>query len=290
MRYPRCAVTSEIFAGEIERDDHLLEIVNRLCGMGYYERIGVGLMYDENIARKVRNMTERSGVKLLLWIVHQMNGEGLDISSPDSSLRTKSLRRVMEFVDMAAASGADCLGMCSGPNPENNDRKIAFQCLEDSLVQIHERLKQYNMSLLVEPLDSGAHKNKLLGTTQDTLELIRVLEGHGINLDIVWDTAHVALNGDDLFASQEKLHEHISHYHLANAVLDTSSNLFGDWHMPYGKPGFLTTEYANELLRAFANLPSGHKTYLSVETRPAKGMDVWENERLSRVLMDTIDP
>src|SRR5699024_8097027 len=157
--------------------------------------------------------------------------------------------RIKDSLYAAAEIGAKNIAFVTGDDPGADRWADGIEGLYESLCEMAEAAKKYDMNLLIEPLDRFAHKKRIIGTTDETVALLsRVQEKHA-NVGIAFDTAHAALNGEDIFEALEKGKSLIHQIHFSNAVLDSNNELYGDFHMDIGSPGFLTVEKISAILQ-----------------------------------------
>ena len=104
-----------------------------------------------------------------------------------------------------------------------------------------------------------------------------------------WDSAHVALNREDLQMSLALAMPYMGQLHLANAVLEREDPQFGDWHMPMGQPGFLTEETAYAIGScAVLHLNEGEHLGITVESRCTSEHEIWEREDQNRSFLERV--
>ncbi|MCD7736028.1 MAG: sugar phosphate isomerase/epimerase [Lachnospiraceae bacterium] len=280
--YPSLLV-SESFYPLLGREQELYQAVERMISDGYYQRIECGSLKTPEIRKKFIRLMESGGVGFTQWITNDINEKKLNPSTLDGQIREKTIREISALVDTAAESGADRVAMVSGPDPGEAGREEALKGIEEVLFAVTDRMKQYpGMILLLEPLDRGAHKNNLIGPTEDSVRLMERVNRDETRCLLSWDSAHMALNREDLEESIEKSSKYIGHIHLANAILDPTEEGYGDWHMAMGKPGFLDEDCGARILRKAAEVLDGVKMGVSIESRCQPGDDPFANEKKCR--------
>lgn len=93
-------------------------------------------------------------------------------------------------------------------------RKDAAEIFYQTLSEICEEAAKYNINVLVEPLDRGAHKKRFLGPTSEAVALFaRVRESYP-NVGFAFDTAHAALNGENIYEALELAKPYINQLHF----------------------------------------------------------------------------
>lgn len=283
--YPS-AHLAELFFPLAGDENALLHVIREIAGIGYYRGFETGIIHQPEIARTIRTVAEQNHLNVTQWLTFELLKDNLNLSSLDADLREKSIRRACELVHLAAECGTSKLSLVSGRDPGDAHREEAKKGFAEALVRIGEIVGQYdNMLLQVEPLDRFAHKCQLIGPTDETVEWMKTLRPDCPKLYLAWDSAHVALNEEDLVESLSMAAPLISQLHLANAILDPQAQGYGDYHMKFGEPGFLTTETAAKIISTALSLPLPKALgpiSLAVEMRTTDRDDLWDNERQCR--------
>jgi sugar phosphate isomerase/epimerase len=270
----------------------LEKIIDRLAADEFYERIETRVIQEKSLIKKVRDTAERCGWEITQWATHDLFKEGLNPASTDLSIQKRTVQKLKEMIEKSAECGTKNFALISGNDPgdaKREDAKIAFS---EVIYALCEKVKEFNdMSLLIEPLDRFAHKKNLIGPTGESLDFLSQLHKYGLPVYLCWDSAHVALNEEDLIQSIKECSRYISQIHLANAVLDKSSKYYGDWHIPIGEQGFLDEKCAYKILNQAAKLQMAPgKHYVAIETRCTFGEDSWEQElKYRKFLSDIMD-
>jgi len=276
---------SETHFGSYGVEGVMADAVERVVAEGFYGNIELADVTSAAERKRIGQLVRQSGIRLTQWMSLVQNTERLDLSSVDEPLRARSVARLNGLVEHAAECGAASFAVLSGPDPGPGLRSQATEQLYLSLCQFAESLENCgSMNLVLEPLDRGAHKNGLLGPTSEVVSLMARLRKEHSRVGICWDTAHVALCGEDIVESLRQLHPYMLQIHLSNAILDRTDPGFGDHHMPFGSKGFLDTRTIAGLFRAAeeAGLFSPLRLTVAVEVRSRQGEDPWATERHGR--------
>lgn len=259
-------LVSESFYPVLFEESNLMALVRQTLDTGHYKRIEISAMKTPEGIQALRSISET--VPVTQWITNDLNDQCLNPSSVDAELRHKTADEMKRLVRIAAQSGADRVAFISCADPGPTLRREATMGLAEVMTDVAAEADKYGITLLLEPLDRGAHKNNLIGPTDEAAELIRHVREWQPNVALSWDSAHAALNGENLPQAVEQNMPYIGQIHLANAVLDKNSTQYGDWHMKMGAPGFLTEDAAYEILKAAARQVSAGKTLgVTVERR-----------------------
>lgn len=281
--YPSLLV-SESFYPLLKEEDKLYQAVESVLREGYYQRIETGVLKTARAREKFIALVKELGIGFTQWITTDINELHLNPSATDKKLRKKTIDNICTLVEVAAESGADRVAMVSGPDPGEKLREEAQKGIEEVLFAVTEKMLEYpGMQLLLEPLDRGAHKNNFIGPTSVAVELMKKVNEVHENCRLSWDSAHMALNKENLKESLRLAGPYIGHIHLANAVLNPAQEGYGDWHMPMGKPGFLDIDCGRKILCDAASfLRDGSYMGVSIESRCQDGQNPYENESVCR--------
>lgn len=259
----------------------------------FYKSVELGDGFEAPERKRILELTEKNGIDVTQWLTFLIEENNLDVSSLDTKLRLETVKKVKDSLYLAAEIGAKNIALVTGDDPGQKYWADGIEGLYESLCEIAEAAKVYNMNLLVEPLDRFAHKKRIIGTTDETVALLnRVQEVHD-NIGIAFDTAHAALNGENILESLEKGKSLIHQIHFSNAVCDTSSELYGDYHMEIGAPGFLTVEKISEVLRKADELKiqaeNGLRVAAEVRGKTDKASCYRNEKHLREILKEALD-
>ena len=124
----------------------------------------------------------------------------------------------------------------SGPdNPARREEAVA--CFEEFLLALADHAQQYDMTLVLEPIERQRFKKLLLGPTRETAACALSVQKQGRpNVRMLLDMAHVPLMEENLMEAVEaSLPAGIGHVHLGNAIVRNSANpYYGHFHPPIG--------------------------------------------------------
>ncbi len=283
--YPSAHI-AELFFPLTDDENAVAHVVRRIAGIGYYRGVETGIIHRPDIAKTIRDIAGEHDLRVTQWLTFELLKDHLNLSSLDTTLRETSIKRACELVHLAAECGTSKLSLVSGGDPGDALREEAKKGFAEALVRIGDTVRQYpDMLIQVEPLDRFAHKCQLIGPTDETVRWMARLRADCPRLYLAWDSAHVALNQEDLAESLALAAPLMSQMHLANAILDPKTPGYGDYHMKFGEPGFLTAQVAAQLVRTALALPLAPELgaiSIAVEMRTGERDDLWDNERQCR--------
>lgn len=289
--YPS-AHLAELFFPITHDEEAMLQVISKIAVSDYYQGFETGIFHHPTIRKKIASLAEAHHLHVTQWLTFELLKQDLNLSSLDSELRSKSIRRACELVHMAAECGTTKLSLVSGSDPGDAQRPEAMKGFSEAIVQIGETVSQYDgMILQIEPLDRFAHKCQLIGPTDETVAWMKQLRPDCPKLYLAWDSAHVALNQENLTESLTLAAPYIAQLHLANAILDPQAAGFGDYHMKFGEPGFLTHDTAAHIIHTARNLPLPSELgpiSIAVEMRTTAQDDLWDNEQQCRAFLQRV--
>ena len=263
--------------------------VERITDEKFYQAVEIDIIYDRSDRKRIEKVVRSHNLILIQWLTTILLNENLNLSAMNESVRRKSVLRSISFFDKACECGVKNIAVLSGVDPGSKLRRKAIENLFISLCELLEVLSKYKgMQLLIEPLDRGAHKNFLIGPTDESISLLNRVSKVYKNIGIVWDSAHVALCGEDIENSFLKSSSYIKGIHLSNAILDKNHIKYGDYHMPIGGPGFLTIEKISSLFSKAieAGLFYKKKPNVAVEIQTQVGENPWDTEAKCRKILE----
>jgi dihydroxyacetone kinase-like protein len=202
---------------------------------GLFKSLELPVVADAAERRAIARMAADAGCEVLVWASDVQATEGLSLGSTDRDTRQRSKSRFRELVAVAASCGARRMGFCSPPGCAAADRADAIRHLGDGLAELSRAASDEGVSIVFEALDRAAHKKGLLGSSAELAGLSRRVAAEAPGFGVCWDTAHAALNGEDLAEGFGLVAPHVVIAHFSEAVLDPGDPRYGDWHMPAGK-------------------------------------------------------
>ncbi|MBR1779931.1 MAG: sugar phosphate isomerase/epimerase [Oscillospiraceae bacterium] len=283
-------LVSESFFPLLVDEPRLIRTLEQVLESGFYTRLEISAMKTPEGQQGLRRLAERFDLKVTQWITNDLNENSLNPSAVDAALRRRTIAKMKELVEIAAASGADRIAFISCKDPGPALRGEAAKGLTEVMCTVADAAQTAGgLTLLLEPLDRGAHKDNFIGPTDEAVEILKTVHQTNPNVLLSWDSAHVALNREDVVESLTLALPYIGQIHLANAVLDRDDPLFGDWHMAMGEPGFLTQDVAYAIAnRAAGWLPEGKRLGITIESRSHTEDVMLENEAKNRAFLSAV--
>jgi sugar phosphate isomerase/epimerase len=282
-------LVTEVFFPVKDEKGFAASVVENLGSQGFYRSFEIGDGYDQEDRKRILQAKEQNNLSIFQWLTFLTYKTDLNVSAIDASLRERTVKQIKESLYLAAECGVSTVGFVSGPDPGVSLRKQGLEAFYESLCEICEEAAAFNMHVSIEAMDREVHKKRVLGLTSEAVPIISKVREKYPNVGLVFDTAHVSLNGEDIFTSLELAKSTMDRLHFANVVLDPESPLYGDNHMPIGEPGFLTIEKMSQILQKANELGIQSEIGLpvAIEVQGKDKNDYFANERTIRAALES---
>lgn len=239
----------------------------------FFRSIEVSPVLDPEDRAAVRRLTSENGLYLSCWLTEVLDAEKLDLTTVDENLRQRSVEAIKQRLPAAVETGARTVAFIGGADPGADLREAGYDAFYRSLSAISAEAANLGLTVMFEPLDRFAHKKRLVGPTAEVVGTFARVRAEHAGFGMAFDSAHAALNEEDIAASLTLAKDQIVNIHLSNAVLDKSSPFYGDHHMLPGAPGFLTVDRAATIVVQAARQKMGRSEGLpiAIESRARPG-------------------
>lgn len=279
---PSCLIP-EVYSVWRDQPGFIADQVGRIADDGFYRAIELCPIIEPQDRMRIRGICADHAISVATWLTFPLEAQGLDVCAIDEDLRLHSVELVKQFMPAAVECGATTIALVGGADPGPALRQRGYDSAARSLVEISAAAADLGASVMFEPLDRFAHKKRLVGPTDEAVALFARVRSDYPDFGFAFDTAHAALNEEDVVAALEMAADQLINLHLANAVLDKADPLYGDHHMMPGAPGFLTLDKAAEIVAAAARIAAekGLSIRLAVEARAKPGSGEQETARIA---------
>ncbi len=281
----------EMFMPYRDDEKRMLEVLKKSADMGFYKNVELPSFRDKYNRMYVRNTLEEYGLTATTFVTPYVKEKKLALCDLDESRRREAIELCKEHANYAAEIGIMHFGIPSGDDPGDEKRREAKKIMAESMIELAEYVRQFDMNLTIEPLDRYAFKKQLIGPMKENSIWFKPIHEAAPNTFIHWDSAHEALGGTDLMHSIEYVAPYIGQFHLCDAITNVNHPCFGDLHMDVAEApdwttdGFLTPEVGAQILKKIASYdkPEGVKqVYVSVEVLGHPGDKLWNKEKNAR--------
>lgn len=253
----------------------ILEAIERICYDPYFESIELTHVKDEATRKKVAELLAASHMEVGFACQPIQLGGGLDLNSADESERRKAIDTLKSYMPMAKELGASKFALLSGRDPGDEEREAAIDRLVDSLAEICEAARPYDLAVTLEVFDRAIDKKAVIGSTKDAVRVAARLRPNYPDFGLMLDLSHLPLQGESSRESLTLAKDYITHIHIGNCILDPDHPLYGDSHPRFGAPGGVNdvAELA-EFLRVLIDigyLSEGITRTVAFEVKPMPG-------------------
>lgn len=228
--------------------------IEQAAADGFYRSVEISRIPESEDRQAIRAVCADHDIRVSTWLTQVIDDEKLDLTTLDDTLRARSVDVLKRAMPEARECGAVTVAFIGGPDPGPEQRQRGYDCFVESMGALCTEAANLGLRVMFEPLDRFAHKKRLVGPTDEALVAFARIRADHPTFGLAFDTAHAALNEEDVAASLALARDVTVNLHLSNAVLDSNDPLYGDHHMMPGAPGFLTLERAAELIAAASRL------------------------------------
>jgi len=292
MRTSPSILFNNIFDPISRKEKIVLDYYKQINELNFYESYETRLIFDNTIRKEYANFIRENKLNSTIWLTSNLSNTNHNLRNINRNERKKAINFTKNLIDLCAESETNFIGLTSGKRIGNSSLSDQQDYFSDSLFVLLDYIKQYNgMKLLLEPLDVDADKKHTIGYTETVKKLADKVQKAKLNeyFTVCVDTAHIALNKEDVLSSMEILSPYSQRVHLSNAVLNEEDELYGDKHLPMGEPGFLTIETGKKIINRAKNLFFSDETvYIAVEVRGEKNNDLFKLEEDVRDFLNNV--
>lgn len=240
---------SQVWPQSREKEGETLRALEVVLKLGFFKALQTVEIPFARERKEFASVLHNSGIPLTYCLARIINENRLNLSDIDSVNRLRSCDMVVECIEQACEAGAGSITLISGPAPmDERGRIAALDLLAESLCRICDEASSNRLKVIIEPLDYFAHKKNTLGATREAVEVCRKVKAFGRELFLCIDTAHAFLNGEDPAGAVKLAADYAPEFHLCNCVTDSMHKLYGDFHIPFGKPGILGVREIAEIM------------------------------------------
>jgi len=277
-----------IFPRAMENSKIYYETLKKIATDSYFATVEIVSPPDTDFQR-IRKILSRFSIAPTYAASPFTLEEKYDLGNPDDEVRKQAIKKVCEEIDKANSLGIKRVEITSGKEMKGTERAKGLEKLISSLREICEYAEKEEMKteIILETFDSDIEKKRMLGSSQDAVEVADKVSQDFNNFGILLDLSHIPLLGEEIEDSVRTLAKHLKHIHLGNCIVkDMAHPAYGDQHPPFGVRG---SEIGVEEVRRFlaACFKSGYlgeekKSYVSFEVKPLPGQlseDVIENAK-----------
>lgn len=283
-------LVTQVYFPYCEHKNETINILKDVSKLNFYQAIEIDCHYTNEESLEIGEIIKKNEWIATQWLTSLIDKNNLDLSSIDEQLRQKSVKEIIDKVEMAAKMNVKNIAFISGPMPDESLKEMGLEQFYKSLVEITDVAKAHFINVLIEPLDHSAHKKKILGTTKETIKIIKQVREKNDNIYFAFDTAHAALNRENIEEAIEQAFPFMDQLHFSNAILDSTHEQYGDNHIPIIGEGFLTKERMKRIVTRLNQYSKKYnkKMRVSIEVKGKNDQKLHENEKEIRQLLNEV--
>jgi sugar phosphate isomerase/epimerase len=212
-----------------------VESIKKIADDEFFGAIEIASI-PEDIKGEVISILEAS--HLIVGYVGQplLLDNNLDLNSLVPQQREAAISMMKGGIDEAYLLGASKLGVLSGPAPAMEKREQAKEVLADSLSQICSYAQNKgDLGITMEIFDRDYDKKRLIGPTEEAVEVAREVKRHYPNFGLMVDLSHLPLLKETSSHAIRTAKDYLTHVHIGSCILkDKNHPAYGDKHPPFG--------------------------------------------------------
>jgi sugar phosphate isomerase/epimerase len=220
----------------------IIENIDYVLDSGLFSLVETTYRKGEEDFIKLKNYLAQKQVRTIYLAPSAIYQQKLDLNSLDETERKKAASFLRDFISRAYSLNAEMLLICCGPDPGPEYRKQAKKQLVKSLCELLQYTrtfqKDYLLELIFENFDRDLQMRRLLGPTNETVDLIMEVKKDYGNINLIFDQSHIRQIGEDHRDSLFLARDCLGHVHLSNCLLrDRSHPQWGDGHPAFNMKG-----------------------------------------------------
>jgi len=260
----------------------VIETLEKILRDDFFTAVEITHIKDDTVREQVRNMLETSHV-VSSFVTHpRLLSNKLDINSLPEEERKKAVAVVKEGIEEAAYLGATGVSALSGPHPGKGLEKEAMQKLLESLEELCDYSRRYDLGFELETFDFDVDKKCLIGKSDLAANVAEKIRAKYPNFGLILDLSHLPLQYETAKTAVKNCARYSTHLHIGNCVLkDRNHPAYGDQHPRFGVNvgendveqlrDFFAVLFEEGFLKNDPAAKAGEKPLISFEVKPMAG-------------------
>ena len=252
----------------------IVETLRKICEDDFWTAVEVGWMKDVQVRDQARAVLAQSHIAVAYACQPAMFAQKLNLNHLDPAERKKALNQIRNCITEAAQLGAKSVNVFSGKDPGDAKRPEAKKLLVDSMVQICDWAKEYDLDVHMKIFDRDVDKAFLIGPFAEALEIAKIVRPHYERFGLLSDLSHFPLLREDPKKSINLVKDYLVHYHIGNCIGPDKKRhfLYGDLQPRFGmEDGEIDVKEVADYFRILLEeglLNPEDRPILSAEVRP----------------------
>ncbi|MGB8490360.1 MAG: TIM barrel protein [Bacteroidales bacterium] len=259
----------------------IVETLEKILSNDFFSAVEITRINDDATRKEARKMLESSHVISAYGAQPVLLSRKLNLNSLVEEERKNAVLEIKKCIEEAAYLGSKGVAVLSGAHPGSEFESKAIQKLLQSLEELCDYSRKYNLQLELESFDFDIDKKCLVGKSTVAANIAKEVRKKHSNFGLILDLSHFPLQYEPTKVALKNCASYITHLHIGNCVLkDRSHAAYGDQHPRFGVDGGENdVEQVREFFAALFELGwlkdesinSDGKPIVSFEVKPMSG-------------------
>lgn len=214
-----------------------IQSIRRISELDFFEALEMGSINSSSLRADVRKAASDYGFKLAFGAQPIILSQGMNLNDTDHGVRLAAVQCLKIAIDQAAELGAESFVILSGKDPGEENRKMAYHHLTDSIERLADYSERQGISTVLEIFDRCVDKKVLVGPAEEAYKLADYVRMEYPEFGLLYDMGHMPLLEEMPQTALPILAPHLREVHLGNCVMNPASPIYGDKHPRFGYPG-----------------------------------------------------
>ena len=201
------------------------------------ETLDCCLPYGDAYQRELIPLIKHCG-KSISFAIHLYPLRKLPLAAVSYAEKLQMWMIIDDMIKQAASIGAEGFIFGAGTPSFYDAKEKDFEAFDAFCNELCRKLKEHNITALLEPFDMDIDKKFLYGPINDCVALAKRITAEHNNFGFELDMAHLPLMREDFSSAIKRTAPYLKRIHLGNCVLKDKTNpRWGDTHPPIGFDG-----------------------------------------------------
>ena len=201
----------------------------------YFDAVELSHMEDPAVREHARKMTQEGLMHVGYGAHPTILGRKLNPNALDEETRLAAEKALLDEVDEAAELGAKGIAFLAGKwDPEHQEE--AYRQLLKTTHAVCEHAAEKGLFVELEVFDYDVDKAVLIGPAPLAARFAADVRKTHENFGLLVDLSHIPIAHETPAFSVRTMRDHITHFHIGNAVVTEGCPAYGDNHPRFGFP------------------------------------------------------
>jgi sugar phosphate isomerase/epimerase len=235
-------IISTLFPKSLYDAEYLIQVLNEISDSNFYNTVEFYFEGSDEDRALIKQALLKYKLDSVFLAGYPLKMNQLSLGDLDPAKRKQAIDSVINSIDQAYYYGSKKMLILSGKNYiQESDHKQSIEELEESVIELcsyaKDTAEDYVLDVTLEPFNDKGEPFFLIGPTGLTAEFAERVTNECNNFQLTFDLSHAVQLGEDPVESLSCLYKYVKHIHIANCVMDPTSEFFGDKHPPINFKG-----------------------------------------------------